>query len=57
MVGEKDSETPVAYAEGLAQLIPGAALKVLPDIGHLSNIEAPEAVNQALHQHLKGAAA
>jgi pimeloyl-ACP methyl ester carboxylesterase len=30
------------------EAIPGAALRVLSGVGHLSNLEAPEAFNRAL---------
>ena len=52
LVGEHDEETPLSYAEALADGIPGAALQVVPGAGHISNLEAPEAVNAALREHL-----
>ena len=36
LVGELDTETPVAYTEALADLIPGARIEVLAGAGHLS---------------------
>jgi hypothetical protein len=39
---------PLTVAEDLHAAIPGSALVVLPDIGHLGNIEAPEAFNGAV---------
>ena len=39
---------PLAFSETLAKNIPGAELVVIPDAGHLSNIEQPEAFNAAL---------
>jgi 3-oxoadipate enol-lactonase len=48
LVGERDAETPVAYASALADGIPGARLVVIPGAGHLLNVEAPDAVNAAL---------
>jgi 3-oxoadipate enol-lactonase len=52
LVGEHDEETPLSYAEALAAGIPGAVLRVIPGAGHISNLEAPEAVNAALAAHL-----
>ena len=48
LVGERDEETPVAYASALADGIEGARLIVIPGAGHLLNLEAPAAVNEAL---------
>ena len=52
-VGELDEETPVAYAFALADLIPHARLVVIPHAGHLLNVEAPDAVNQLLDDHMQ----
>lgn len=53
VVGELDGETPVAYAFALADLIPQARLAVIPQAGHLLNVEAPEAVNQLLEEQME----
>ena len=46
---------PLPVAEDLHEAITGSTLVVLPDVGHVCNIEAPEAFNQAvwtfLHDH------
>ena len=39
---------PPAMAEILAKNIPNAKLAIIPDAGHLSNLEQPEAFNAAL---------
>jgi pimeloyl-ACP methyl ester carboxylesterase len=44
VVGSGDVATPVAKAELIAQTIPGARLEVLADVGHVSTLEAPDAV-------------
>jgi pimeloyl-ACP methyl ester carboxylesterase len=48
VVGEHDAITPPAVARALAARIPGAALHVLPQAGHLSNLEAESAFNALL---------
>jgi 3-oxoadipate enol-lactonase len=48
VAGTDDTLTPVSVAERLASAIPGASLHVLDQVGHLSNLEAPEAFNQVL---------
>jgi len=39
--GEADERSPLSVAHELASLIPRSRLSVIPDAGHLSNIEAP----------------
>lgn len=53
MVGSEDRETPPAYAEHLATLLPHATLEVVPGAGHLLNAEAPGPVNDAILRHLE----
>jgi pimeloyl-ACP methyl ester carboxylesterase len=48
LVGDSDMLTPPALAEELVAGIPGARLLVVPQSGHLSTLEQPEAVNRAL---------
>lgn len=48
LVGEGDELTPPELAKEIAGGIPGAKLVVVPDCGHLSTLEKPEAVNAAL---------
>jgi 3-oxoadipate enol-lactonase len=52
MVGEQDGPAPPDVSAGMAGAIPNARLEVLPGAGHLSNLEAPDAFNQALESFL-----
>jgi pimeloyl-ACP methyl ester carboxylesterase len=54
VVGEEDMLTPPAEAEALARGITGARLVRVPRAGHLANLEAPEAVNDALARFIAG---
>lgn len=55
IVGQEDTVTPAADAELLARSIPGTELVVLPRVGHLSNLEAPDDFSSALTRFLAGA--
>jgi len=48
LAGADDQATPVELVQALAEALPDATLRVLPNAGHLPCIEAPEAVVQAL---------
>lgn len=52
LVGEHDALTPPARAREMADAIPGARLVVIPDSGHMTTIERPDAVNAALAEFL-----
>ena len=52
IVGQEDTVTPAADAELLARSIPGTELVVLPRVGHLSNLEAPDDFSSALTRFL-----
>jgi 3-oxoadipate enol-lactonase len=52
MVGMDDEITPEAEAQLLARGIPGALLTVIPDAGHVPNLENPDAFNRTLHDFL-----
>jgi pimeloyl-ACP methyl ester carboxylesterase len=54
IVGDGDGLTPPVLAEEIAAGISGSRLVVIPDCGHLSTIERPEAVNAALIDWLSG---
>lgn len=52
LTGAQDLLTPVTEHEEIAAGIAGAQLEVLPDCGHLSTLERPEAVNAAMQRWL-----
>jgi pimeloyl-ACP methyl ester carboxylesterase len=51
--GENDVRAPPTVAEDLHAAISGSKLVVLPDSGHLCNIEAPEEFNKAVRTFLR----
>jgi pimeloyl-ACP methyl ester carboxylesterase len=53
LVGDADTLTPLDLSKEMAGGIPGAKLAVIPDCGHLSTIEQPDAVNAALIDWLR----
>ncbi|MGW4058741.1 alpha/beta fold hydrolase [Amycolatopsis sp. NPDC004747] len=48
IVGEEDPITPVASASEIAEVMDGATLVVLPDAGHLTPLEDPAGVVEAI---------
>ncbi len=54
LVGDGDEATPPELNREIAGGISGAKLVVVPDCGHLSTLEKPEAVNAALADWLGG---
>jgi len=48
LVGDGDVLTPPAQAQEIVAGIPGARLVIVPKCGHLSTLERPQAVTQAL---------
>ncbi|HVK39435.1 MAG TPA: alpha/beta fold hydrolase [Candidatus Kapabacteria bacterium] len=50
IVGEHDAITAVDESRTMAEAIPGATLHVIPNAGHLSNIENPDAFNEAARE-------
>ena len=48
LVGNEDALTPVSVALTIADRIAGSKLDVLQDCGHLSTMERPDAVTEAL---------
>ena len=56
IVGADDTLTTPEMCRELAAAIPGARLTVIPDAGHLSNIEQPAAFNAAAIAFIREAA-
>ena len=52
IVGRDDPGTPVAMAEEIHHALPGSKLVIIPSAAHLSNLEQPDAFNQALGDFL-----
>lgn len=54
IVGEIDTLTPPELSRKIHEHVGGSRLVVIPEAGHLSNLEAPEAFNGALAEFLSG---
>ena len=54
LVGREDALTPVELSQEIAAGIPGAQLEIVPECGHMSTLEQPDAVNRALRAWLAG---
>jgi 3-oxoadipate enol-lactonase len=52
IVGEQDVLTPPSVAHEYAAQIPGSQVVVIPEAGHLSNLEQPEAFLSAMRNFL-----
>jgi pimeloyl-ACP methyl ester carboxylesterase len=48
--GEQDVRSPLSIARTFEQAIPDARLVVIPDCGHVSNLERPERFNEAVRE-------
>ena len=57
IVGRQDAWSPLAQHEEMAALIPEARLTVVEDCGHMSPMEQPEAVAEALYAWMRAAPA
>lgn len=53
LCGEHDLLTPPRRHSFMAELIPFAELEIIQNAGHLPTLEAPEAVNAALHAWMR----
>lgn len=51
--GDHDARSPLAVGVALHQAISGSELVVLPGVGHVSNVEAPELFNRELRRFLR----
>lgn len=52
ITGSADLATTPALADSMAATIPGARAEIIPDAGHLSNVEQPEAFNRVVRSFL-----
>jgi pimeloyl-ACP methyl ester carboxylesterase len=48
LIGDGDELTPLPLSQEMTAGIPGARLVIVPDSGHLSTLEQPDAVNKVL---------
>jgi pimeloyl-ACP methyl ester carboxylesterase len=55
LVGELDNNAPPAMMERMAGKIPGATYVRLAGLGHMPNLEAPSAYEQAIFDFLRDA--
>lgn len=53
LVGDRDPLTLPEFSEEIAAAIAGARLVVVPECGHLSTLEQPEAVNRAMIEWIR----
>jgi pimeloyl-ACP methyl ester carboxylesterase len=51
--GDQDVRAPLEVAEGIRSGIPSSRLVVLPGVGHVGSVEAPEAVSRELADFLR----
>lgn len=54
IVGDKDAITPIEVAESMRKKIPNAQMAVITGAGHMSPMEQPAQVNQAMSRFLHG---
>ncbi len=52
--GNEDRMTPLRQSQYLAEHIPGAVLKTIPDAGHMVMLEKPQPVADILRGFLEG---
>ena len=54
--GDEDVRSPMQVGLALHEVIPDAQLIVLPSVGHVSNVEAPQSFNDAVRGFLRSVA-
>ncbi|MFZ1687074.1 MAG: alpha/beta fold hydrolase [Flavobacteriales bacterium] len=54
IAGTADAMIPSSESEAMAHAIPGSDLMLIPEAGHLPNVDAPKAFNSALRAFLVG---
>lgn len=54
MVGQYDIPRFLNMTDLISQEVPHAQKNVIPNVGHMSNMEAPAEVNRAIHEFFKG---
>lgn len=52
LYGELDARSPLDVAREMHAAIPGSTLVVLPEVGHMANLEGPKAFNAAVRDFL-----
>jgi pimeloyl-ACP methyl ester carboxylesterase len=52
IVGDEDASLPVACSKEIADTLPNSSLVVIPDSGHLSSLEQPGAITEAMLRFL-----
>jgi pimeloyl-ACP methyl ester carboxylesterase len=53
LYGDADTRSPSYVAEALHKAIPGSTLVLMPGVGHISNVEAPERFNAEVRNFLR----
>jgi pimeloyl-ACP methyl ester carboxylesterase len=53
LYGDQDVRSPLSVAEEMHAKIPGSKLVVLPGVGHMSDVEAPERFNAEVRSFLR----
>ena len=53
LYGDADKRSPLAVARDLKAALPGAPLVIIPGVGHMTNLEAPERFNREVREFLR----